>query len=231
MQSNTIQTRTARRAFLSKSMAGVALVAPLGILAACGESMQDTGKSTTAQQTNSNVNMVTTPSIADAKSAFNEIMRDEHEHVNFLKDALTKAGATPRPKPTFKDLEQTDLNVFANLSRTFEDVGVGAYLMALPALSNKDYLAAAGSILAIEARHAGFLSFILDKPLSDNGAFDKPLSQEDIVRAASPFIVNLNGGDDPSGTLSSDVQILNFALLLEYLESEFFNINVPKLFP
>jgi hypothetical protein len=169
--------------------------------------------------------------ISDAKGAFQEIMRDENEHVKFILEALSKAGAAPRPKPTFKDLEQSDLNMFAALSRTFENVGVGAYLMAVPAISNKDILAAAGSILPIEARHVGFLSFLLDKPLSDNGAFDKPMSQQEIVRAATPFIASLNGGDDPSSPLNSDVQILNFALLLEYLEAEFFNLNVPKLFP
>ena len=32
---------------------------------------------------------------------------------------------------------------------------------------------------------------------------------------------------DPSKPLKSDIDILNFALLLEYLEATFYDINVP----
>ena len=56
------------------------------------------------------------------------------------------------------------------------------------------------------------------------------MTQAAIVNAASPFIASLNGGPDPSAPLTSDTDILNFALLLEFLEAEFYNTNVPKLF-
>jgi hypothetical protein len=114
--------------------------------------------------------------LADTRSAFTEIMNDEKSHVTFFQTALTQAGTTPRPKPTFKGLEQTSLSDFAALSRVFENIGVGAFLMAMPAISNKDYTAAAGGILTIEARHAGFIDFVLRQPLSENGAFDKPIA-------------------------------------------------------
>lgn len=169
--------------------------------------------------------------VGDNKAAFTEIMNDETAHVTFLQAALTKAGATPRPKPTFKGLQQTDVTAFAGVSQALENVGVGAYLMAAPAIANKAYLAAAGSILTIEARHAGFLDVLLGKPISANGAFDKPMTQADIVTAASPFISSLNGGPDPSAALKNDADILNFALLLEFLEAEFYTTNVPTLFP
>ena len=119
---------------------------------------------------------------------------------------------------------------FANVSKALENTGVGAYLLAAPSIASKDYLAAAGSILTIEARHAGFIDVLLGQPISPNGAFDKPIAQADIVAAASPFIANLNGGGDPAAPLMNDVDILNFALLLEYLEAEFYNVNVPKFF-
>ncbi len=222
-----------RRAFLQRSLAGAALAVPVGgLLAACG--------ATTTTGSASSPTMSTTPamktrtlalaSLADSSAAFNEIMQDENEHVTFLQQALTKAGAKPRPKPTFKGLEQADLQSFATLSQAFENVGVGAYLMAAPAISTRAYLAAAGSILTIEARHAGFLDALLSKPLSANGAFDKPLTQAEIVKAVSPFIASLNGGPDPSAMLKNDADILNFALLLEFLEAEFYNMNVPKFF-
>jgi hypothetical protein len=161
------------------------------------------------------------------KAAFNEIMSDENAHVSFLMSAL---GSSARPKPTFKGLAQTDINAFASLARTLENVGVGAYLGAAPSISSKAYLAAAASILTIEARHAGFLDVLLKMPISANGAFDKPMTQAEVVAAGGPFVANLNGGADPSAPLKSDADILNFALLLEYLEADFYNTNVPKFF-
>ena len=38
------------------------------------------------------------------------------------------------------------------------------------------------------------------------------------------------GGPDPSKPLTNDADILNFALLLEYLEATFYDINVPKFY-
>ncbi len=224
-----------RRLFLRRSAAGVAAAASVGLLAACGSQTTTTGS--TQATTTSNTPTSTTapvglalPALSDTKAAFTEIMNDETAHVTFLKGALHKAGVTVRPKPTFKGLAQADLDSFAKLSQVFENVGVGAYLMAAPAITSKAYLAAAGSILTIEARHAGFLDVLLSKPVSDNGAFDKPIMQADIVKDVSPFIASLNGGQDPSASLKNDADILNFALLLEYLEAEFYTTNVPTLF-
>lgn len=164
------------------------------------------------------------------KNAFREIMDDEAQHVSFFQTALTRAGATPRPKPTFKGLEHSDIDGFITMSRTLENAGVGAFLMAMPAIRDANATAAAASIATIEARHAGFLNSLLGEPLSDNGAFDKPLSQKTIIEAVSPFIESLNGGPDPADELNSDPVILNFALFLEHLEAEFYRVNVPRLF-
>ncbi len=235
-QASRLMADTAsRRAFLRRSVVSAAVVAPLGLLAACSNgSTGSTGSSTPTTAPTSTATAATTtlaiPALSDNKAAFTEIMNDETAHVTFLKDALTKASVTPRPKPTFKGLQQTDVMAFANLSQVFENVGVGAYLMAAPAIASKAYLAAAGSILTIEARHAGFLDVLLGKPISANGAFDKPLTQAQIVTDVSPFISSLNGGTDPSAPLKNDADILNFALLLEYLEAEFYTLNVPTLF-
>lgn len=162
-----------------------------------------------------------------AEDAFEEIRKDEDTHVSFLKGAL---GGLARPKPTFKGLEQHDAYKFVRLSQVFENVGVGAYLLAAPFIASKANLAAAASILTIEARHAGYLNALVGLPLSTNGAFDKPIAQAQIVKDVSPFIASLNGGPDPSKPLKNDVDILNFALLLEYLEATFYDINVPKFY-
>src|SRR5262245_2754896 len=164
------------------------------------------------------------------KNAFREIMDDEAKHVSFFEAALKKAGAPVRPKPTFRGLAQSNQSDFLTMSGTLENAGVAAFLMAMPAISDKNYTAAAASIVTIEARHAGFVDALLGKPLSENGAFDKPTTQASIVEAVSPFIESLNGGPNPADDLNDDLAILNFALLLEHLEAEFYQSNVPRLF-
>lgn len=168
---------------------------------------------------------------ASAREAFNDIRSHENDHVQKIKAIL---GSKARPKPTFKGLTTTSFDQFVTLSRTFENVGVGAYLGALPFITNKDYVAFAGSVALIEARHAGFLNVFSGKDVSlqaKNGvasAVDRPLTLSEVVTAVSPFIASLNGGPAASFTAGDDVSIVNFALLLEYLEAEFYNINVSK---
>ena len=168
---------------------------------------------------------------ASAKEAFDDIRKHENDHVAFLKKAL---GAAARPKPTFKNITTKSFNQFVLLSRAFENTGVGAYLGAAPAISDKGILAAAASIATIEARHAGFLNVFSGVDISTQAknnkptSFDLPLTQQEVVKAISPYIVSLNGGPAAAYTAGNDVSILNFALLLEHLEADFYNINVPK---
>jgi hypothetical protein len=173
--------------------------------------------------------MLSTITPETIKKGFKEIMDDEAQHVSFFQTALKRAGVTPRPKPTFKGLAQTELDDFMAMSSMLENAGVGAFLMAMPAISDTNATAAAASIVTIEARHAGFVNALLGKPLSES-AFDKPISQNTIVAAVSPFIESLNDGPNPADELNSDPVILNFALLLEHLEAEFYRVNVPRLF-
>ena len=205
------QRHPSRRALLRNSLVAATTVASASLLV--------TQSASAATRTAS--------SQLSTEDAFEEIMSDENAHVAFLKAAL---GSEARPKPSFKGLKQSDLANFFALSRTFENVGVGAYLLAAPAISSKAYLAAAASILTIEARHAGYLDSLTGMALSPNGAFDKPIPQAQIVADVSPFIASLNGGPDPSKPLKNDVDILNFALLLEYLEATFYDINVPEFY-
>jgi Ferritin-like domain len=79
----------------------------------------------------------------------------ETAHVAFLKGALGSA-AVAKPNFNFKGTT-TDMAKFQATSQVLEDTGVEAYLGQVGNISSKKILAAAGSILPIEARHAGWI--------------------------------------------------------------------------
>ena len=99
---------------------------------------------------------------------------------------------------------------------TFENTGAMAYLGAA-SIYSKAYLAAAGSIFAIEARHASYLNILQNNPLSPGGEnFETPYTAVQVASAVSGFVVSLNGGPpltySTTPSAANDVAILNFAL-------------------
>jgi hypothetical protein len=210
--------RTGRRAFFRRgaAAAGAALAVSAGRQAFAGDP-----------------NYLPSLYLGENVREFEAIQTHENAHVAFLVNAL---GANARPRPSFVDFTQPNLVTFAQTSRALENTGVGAYLGAAPIIFNKAYLAAAGSILTIEARHSGYINVLLNLIMTDNVNgdvvnFDVPLTQEQVVANAGPFITSLNGGPPLSFSTTpsaeNDIAILNFALALEYLEAAFYNTNVP----
>jgi hypothetical protein len=112
---------------------------------------------------------------------------EEAQHVAALTKAVQAGGGKPAKMPTFV-FPATDQASFLSLAYTLENVGVGAYNGAGPSLMDKQLLAAAGSIVQVEARHAAAIGLLVNKPVTPDGAFDKPLSKSQVLAKAGPLI-------------------------------------------
>ncbi len=122
-----------------------------------------------------------------AKSTAALIGDHEVQHVDALTKAIKAAGGKPAKKPRFV-FPVTNQASFLKLAYVLENTGVGAYNGAGPALKNPQYLAAAGSIVQVEARHAAAIALLTDGKITPDGAFDKPLTKAQVLAKAGPLI-------------------------------------------
>jgi rubrerythrin len=124
----------------------------------------------------------------DVKSLATTIRDNENEHVTALIGTIKKLGGKPVAAPgvdfgnAFKNQKS-----FLKLAQTFEDTGVSAYNGAAPAIQSDEVLAAAGSIVQIEARHAAAIRLLNGKQPTA-GAFDKALDMQQVLDAVKPFV-------------------------------------------
>jgi len=108
----------------------------------------------------------------------------EAAHVATLQKVL---GSQAVKKPAF-DFKGTtgSLKTFLQTSKTLEDTGVAAYQGQADKISSKDVLASAGSILAVEARHAAWVRDIIgggNSPAPAPAAFSAPMSMSQVLAA------------------------------------------------
>jgi hypothetical protein len=122
-----------------------------------------------------------------AKALASSFGDEEAEHVAALTKAISSGGGKPVKKPTFV-FPVTNQASFLKLAYVLENTGVGAYNGAGPSLTSKQLLAAAGSIVQIEARHAASIAVLTGMSITPNGAFDKPLSMKQVLAKAGPLI-------------------------------------------
>jgi ferritin-like protein len=136
-------------------------------------------------------NLSLTPQV----SAFlKTVTADENAHVAFLKKALGKK-AVKEPKVNFNGAN-TNVETFMKTAAVLENTGVHAYLGQVLNITTPAYVAAAGSILTIEARHASVIGLLNEASptgagIAPDGPFDKPWTASKVLSAveATKFIV------------------------------------------
>jgi serine-rich repeat adhesion-like glycoprotein len=122
----------------------------------------------------------------ELKSLVNLLAEDEKQHVEALTATIKQLKGKPVAEPKFS-FDYSGTGGFLKLAQTFEDTGVSAYNGAAPSIKSKEVLAAAGSIVQVEARHAAAIRLQNGtEPAPD--AFDPSLEEAQVLKAVEPFI-------------------------------------------
>ncbi len=120
----------------------------------------------------------------------------EHEtaHVETLTQVISDLGGEPVEAAEY-DFGVTDAQSFLATAAAVENLGVSAYDGAGAAIEDPGLLTAAGSIAAVEARHAAYLN-LLTGEIPFPAAVETPLSPDEVLEAATPFFVTEDAAED-----------------------------------
>ena len=133
---------------------------------------------------------------ADEKTLLGDIMDHEVAHRDFLKKALADK-AIPDLEVDFSAVDFKSRKSVLTTAMTFEDLGVGAYNGAGKLIKSPDYLAAAGTIVSVEARHAAAIRDLLnmnsvafagDDVVDPKSGLDVAYTPAEVLPKAKPFI-------------------------------------------
>lgn len=116
--------------------------------------------------------------------------QQEQAHVDALVPTIQKLGGTPVSKGTYNFAAAGPLNTreqVLGVLATVEAVGVSAYQGAAGFIQNADLLAAAASIMQVEARHTAVIRGLVGQvPVPD--AFTASLTPDEVLKIVAPFI-------------------------------------------
>lgn len=114
---------------------------------------------------------------------------EESQHVQALEGAIKKAGGKlpAKPKGQFPLKDQKSI---LKLAATVENVGAAAYLGQAGLIKDKEVLAAALAIHAVEARHAAALNSVIGEDITPDGAFAVPMDAAAVLKAVKPYIAS-----------------------------------------
>lgn len=215
-----------RRSFLARAAGASALAVPaLGLVAAprAGAAPKATKKLTEL-----------------TAELLQEILNDEAAHVRILQNLLDDED-NPLPVPIRKppkldkaELTQPTLDDFLETAAAFENTGSGLYHGALLNITQtQEYFPVAAGLASVESRHASWLNTLLGESLvPDFAPVEAPINQTTTLARVAPFVA------DPRSTFPSfdttvvsdanNFHVLDFVLFLEYIESAFYAVNVPR---
>jgi rubrerythrin len=114
---------------------------------------------------------------------------EESQHVQALEGAIKKAGGKLPAKPKGK-FPLKDQKSILKLAATVENVGAAAYLGQAGLIKDKEVLAAALAIHAVEARHASALNSVIGEDITPDGAFAVPMDAAAVLKAVKPYIAS-----------------------------------------
>lgn len=116
------------------------------------------------------------------------VIRDhEGAHVDTLTSVITDLGGEPVEEATYDFGYGTDSSKFLATAAALENTGVSAYDGAGRYIKDAGLLTAAGSIVAVEARHAAYLNLVTGVSPFPEG-FETAKSMAEILDIAGPFI-------------------------------------------
>jgi Ferritin-like domain len=121
-----------------------------------------------------------------------DIKGHEIAHREFFKKALG-GNRIPDLTPNFSAVDFGSRDSVLKTASTFEDLGVSAYNGGGAAIKSPKYLAAAGSIVSVEARHAATLRDLL-QPFSASFAGDDVVDYNGLDVASPPSKVLASAG-------------------------------------
>ena len=118
------------------------------------------------------------------------IGRNEEEHVEALTATVKQLGGTPakKPKTKFEEVIAGGPQTILETAAAVENLGAAAYLGQAGNIVDKEILAAALAIHSVEGRHAAALNTLVGDTIVPDGAFAKPASMDEVLKAVKPFI-------------------------------------------
>jgi rubrerythrin len=123
-------------------------------------------------------------------TSFAAIRDHEGAHVETLTSVITDLGGEPVAEATYDFGDAySEPKAFMMTAAALENTGVSAYDGAAQFLTDPELLTAAGSIVAVEARHASYLN-LLTGVVPFPAAFETPLTMDEVLEIAGPFIVS-----------------------------------------
>ncbi len=132
---------------------------------------------------------------ANDQTILSQLRDHEVAHRDFLRSALG-SRRIPDLEVDFSAVNFSSRRSVLSTAQTFEDLGVAAYNGAGQLLRSVDFLAAAGSIVSIEARHAAAIRDLIDpygasavgRGVVNAQGLDQALLPSQVLPLAAPFI-------------------------------------------